>query len=345
MKKQNIINLVKYHVEKNNDAFSLEVAQIAKELDSAGDHQMAQYLMELISNTNMYVPQSSYNSFHFLEKKEYSSNPLHLPNIIEEDVIGIVRAIKKNSGLTRFLFYGAPGTGKTESAYQIARLLDRDILTVNLEELIDSKLGETSKNVRKLFNEISHLVYDRSIVIIDELDALVMNRMSDNDLREMGRVTSTFLRELDSLNSQVVIIATTNLIAGFDKALLRRFDSNISFDRYSKEDLIEIADSLLITYIKSSNSRQDIRLFNKILNTRDSIPLPGDMKQIIRTSIAFSDDNGSYDYLRKIYLALNDNSEINIQKLLDEGFTTREIEIITRIPRSSISRKYKGSRL
>ena len=344
MKKQNIINLVKYHVEQNNIAFVSEVAKIAKEFDSNGDYEVAQYLMDLVSDANVYIPQANYRNLQFLEKLEYSSKPLMLPNIIEEDVIGIVRAIKNKTGMSKFLFYGLPGTGKTESAFQIARLLERDILSVYLEQLIDSGLGETSKNVTRLFDEINHLRYDKAIVIFDELDALVLNRNSANDLREMSRVTSTFLRELDSLSNQIVIIATTNMFESFDKALLRRFDAIVSFDRYSREDLIEIADAMLTSSIrKAVNSSQDLRLFHKILNRLSDIPYPGDMKQIIRTSIAFSDETSKYDYLRKIYLSLNGSPKnVNIQELSDQGFTTREIEILTRVPKSSVSRKLNG---
>ena len=108
------------------------------------------------------------------------------------------------------------------------------------------------------------------------------------------------------------------------------------------EDLIEIADSLLSSTLKkNANSRQDMRLFNKILNNLKTIPYPGDLKQIIKTSVAFSSEANEYDYLRKIYFALNDNREIDIQRLSDEGFTTREIEILSRIPKSSVSRKLK----
>lgn len=344
MKKQNIINLVKYHTEQNNAAFVSEVSEIAREFDTNGDYEVAQYLMDLVSNANVYIPQASYRNLQFLKKLEYSSNPLMLPNIIEEDVIGIARAIKNKTGMSKFLFYGAPGTGKTESAFQIARLLERDILSVHLEQLIDSRLGETSKNVTRLFDEINHLMYSKVIVIFDELDALVLNRSSTNDLREMSRVTSTFLRELDTLSDQIVVIATTNLFESFDKALTRRFDAVVSFDRYSKEDLIEIADAMLTSGIKKAvNSSQDMRLFNKILNRLPEIPYPGDMKQIIKTSIAFSDETSKYDYLRKIYLALNDNPKnVDIQNLSEQGFTTREIEILARIPKSSVSRKLKG---
>lgn len=63
---------------------------------------------------------------------------------------------------------------------------------------------------------------------MDEIDALVLDRINTNDLREMGRVTSTFIKELDRLNENVVIIATTNLFSNFDKAIVRRFDATVS---------------------------------------------------------------------------------------------------------------------
>lgn len=343
MKKQNLINLVKYHSEKNEEAFVSEVAEIAREFDKMGDITTARYLMEFVSSTNYYVPQSSYKNLRFLQKVDYSTRPLLLPDIIEEDVIGITRAVSSKAGLSKFLFYGAPGSGKTESAYQIARLLNRDILSVSFEQLIDSRLGETAKNVGLLFEEINHLPYNKTLVLLDEVDSLVLDRVNKNDLREMGRVTSTFLKGMDSLNENIVVIATTNLFANFDKALIRRFDSVISFDRYTREDLISIADSMLTTTIKkSANLRQDMRLFNKILKNLSAIPFPGDLKQIIKTAVAFSDSSSEYDYLRKLYLALNDNPDtIDIQKLNDEGYTTREIEILTRIPKSSVSRKLR----
>lgn len=347
MRKQNIINLVRYHTEQNHAAFVSEVSEIAREFDANGDYDVAQYLMDLISNANVYIPQSNYRNLEFLEKLEYSSNPLMLPNIIEEDVIGIARAIKNKTGMSKFLFYGAPGTGKTESAFQIARLLERDILSVHLEQLIDSRLGETSKNITRLFDEINHLMYGRIIIIFDELDALVLNRSSANDLREMSRVTSTFLRELDALSNQIVVIATTNLFESFDKALSRRFDAIVSFDRYSKEDLIEIADAMMTSSIKKAvHPNQDLRLFNKILTKLTEVPYPGDMRQIIKTSIAFSDETSKYDYLRKIYLALNGNPKnVDIQELSEQGFTTREIEILARVPKSSVSRKLKKRKI
>lgn len=343
MKKQNLINLVRYHTEKNDVAFASEVANIAKEFDATGYESVAQYLMELISSANFYIPQTNYRNLQYLKKIDYSSKQLLLPNIIEEDILGITRAISNRMGLGKFLFYGAPGSGKTETVFQIARILNRDILSVPFEQLVDSRLGETAKNVSQLFDEINHLPFNKVLILFDEIDSLVLDRVNRNDLREMGRVTSVFLKGLDSLNESVILIATTNLYDSLDKALVRRFDATISFNRYSREDLIEIADSFLTLMLKKSpNSRQGLRLFNKILENLDEIPYPGDLKQSIKTAIAFSDESNKYDYLRKIYLSLNGNPDnVNIQKLKEEGYTTREIEILSRIPKSSVSRKLK----
>ena len=221
--------------------------------------------------------------------------------------------------------------------------MNRDILSVPFEQLIDSRMGETSKNVSQLFDEINHLSFSKVLILFDEIDALVLDRINKNDLREMGRVTSVFLKGMDNLNENVVLIATTNLFDSIDKALIRRFDATISFNRYSREDLIEIADSFLILMLKkSTNSKQDLRLFNKILSNLEAIPYPGDLKQIIKTAVAFSDESNEYDYLRKIYLSLNGNPDnVDIQQLKENGYTTREIEILSRIPRSSVSRKLK----
>ena len=344
MKKQSIINLVKYYVEKNDEAFRTEVVDIARDFEKNGDLSISEYLMDLISTTNYYVPQANYKNYQYLRKLTFQNKPLLLPELIKNDVLGLVRAIDKKMGIHKILFYGNPGSGKTESAYQVARLLGRDLLTVDFEQLIDSRLGQTAKNISTLFDEISRVQPMNVVILFDEIDAIVLDRINSNDLREMGRVTSTFLRELESVSDDVVIIATTNLMKSFDKALIRRFDSMISFDRYSRQDLIEIADAILLRFLKKAeNSRQDTRLFHKILNNATEIPYPGDLVQLIKTSVAFADTANEFDYLRKFYLALNNNpTNINIQELQEKGYTTREIEILTGIPRSSVSRKLKG---
>ena len=276
MKKQNIINLIKYYVEKNDEAFRTEVVEIAKDFEKNGEISISEYIMDLISTTNYYVPQTNYKNFQYLKKASHKNSPLLLPDDIRNDVIGLVRAINKDIGINKILFCGAPGTGKTESAYQVARLLERDLLTIDFEQLVDSKLGQTAKNISLLFDEINRIQSRNAIILFDEIDSIVLDRINSNDLREMGRVTSTFLREMDELPKDIIIIATTNLYEVFDKALTRRFDSIISFDRYSQQDLIEIADAILLSFLKKTeNTRQNSRLFHKILkNAKMDRPRP-----------------------------------------------------------------------
>ena len=71
---------------------------------------------------------------------------------------------------------------------------------IDFENLIDCKLGQTNKNIATVFNEINSLPYSNKVVVLfDEIDVIALDRISSNDVREMGRATSTILRELDRL--------------------------------------------------------------------------------------------------------------------------------------------------
>ncbi|MBQ9022166.1 MAG: AAA family ATPase [Eggerthellaceae bacterium] len=344
MKKRSVLNLIKYHVENNNYAFKTEAIEIAKEFDEAGDFQLAEYIMALVSDTNAFVPQSSVEDSCFLQKVSYSEKPLPLPLVISDDIKGIINAIGHNVGVNKFLLQGPPGTGKTESAKHIARILERDLYSVDFSAVIDSKLGQTGKNITALFREINGFPNpDKIVVLFDELDALALDRTNGHDVREMGRATSAFLRELENMSSQLILIATTNLFENFDKAMIRRFDSVIDFSRYSREDLLEIAEIILNSYLDQFKfAGRDTRLFNKIMKQMEDIPYPADLANIIKTSIAFSNPDQEHDYLQRLYKAVV-NSEIpNVEQLRAEGYTLREIGILTGVPKSTLSRELRG---
>ena len=91
---------------------------------------------------------------------------------------------------------------------------------------------------------------------------------------------------------------------------------------------------------------KNIRLFKKILSKAEQLPYPGEMKNLIRSAIAFSKPNDENDYLRRIYIALIPNGANIIQDirmLRDQGFTRREIEVLTGISRSTAAREMKGT--
>ena len=139
------------------------------------------------------------------------------------------------------------------------------------------------------------------------------------------------------------MIATTNLYEYFDKALSRRFDAIIDFNRYSKEDLVEVAEGLLENYLKKFKiNYKNIRLFRKIIGLYDQIPYPGELKNVIKTAVAFSNPEDSTDYMRRLYSIVCNNNQPELRELQNQNFTIREIEILTKVSKSKIARKLKG---
>ncbi len=346
MKKQNVINLIRYHVEKNESGFRNEAVNIARYFDSIGDEQLTEYIMSLIAEANSYSPQMSDFEGDFIKQINIEKvSSLNLPTDIVNDLKGIINAVNHKIGINKFLFEGLPGSGKTEAAKHVAKLLERKLYSVDFDSLIDSKLGQTNKNIKKLFDEIERLPNPgQTVILFDEIDVIALDRINNNDVREMGRATSTILRELDrltDLNKEIVIIATTNLYSNFDKALLRRFDATINFNRYSKDDLIEVAGYYFSDFIKSFKGiSKDSRLFKKILSLSENLPYPGDLKNIIKTSLAFSNLDEEYDYLRRLYSSVLKNIDsVTLEELRKQGFTIREIEKLKGESKSNISRK------
>lgn len=343
MKKKDIVDLIKAHYSQNENEFMTITNRIADEFEKMGDSELASYITAQISKTDTFVPQGVNYDTQFLTQVKFDNFPLPLPKPITDDLKGIINAVNHQLDIGKFLFEGAPGTGKTESAKQVARLLNRILLSVNFNEVIDSKLGQTAKNIAAVFDEINHMPnLSRVVVLFDEIDSLALNRLDSRDVREMGRATSSILKELDNVNPNAVIIATTNLYDKFDPAFRRRFDAVINFDRYTQDDLLDVAEALLNNYLSSfSSASRDIKLFRKILMSVDKIPNPGELKNIIKVALAFSDPQNPYDYLSRLYKELHQSQNLDLQMLRNQGFTLREIGILTNIPKSTVARELR----
>lgn len=341
MKKNDIVEMIKAHVYRNEATFTSLAYDVAREFNENGDVELSDYILSLLATGHTFVQQNiNINSSSYFTELSHSKESLYLPDAIKNDLLGIANAIKKNSGVNKFLFEGEPGTGKTESVKQLARILNRKLYSVNFDMIIDSKLGQTSKNIASLFGEINAISRPAEVIVLfDEIDALALDRINGNDLREMGRATSSLLKSFDTLNDELVLIATTNLYKAFDKALTRRFDAVINFNRYSQNDICEIADNIVDEQIsKHGTITKNSRLLHKILKLNSRILMPGDLKNIIKTSIAFSNPGSPSDYLKRIYKSLKNFDGDEIKVLSEKGFTCREIEILTDISKSEISR-------
>ncbi len=137
----------------------------------------------------------------------------------------------------KFLMYGPSGCGKTLASYVLAGELQKMMYVINLGAIVSFKLGETSKNLAKVFRKAST---DDCIIFIDEFDSLGKVRDYSQDHGEMKRIVNTILQLFDYLPQSSIVIAATNQIQMIDSALVRRFDSMLKFELPGEKQVREL---------------------------------------------------------------------------------------------------------
>lgn len=137
----------------------------------------------------------------------------------------------------KLLLHGPSGCGKTLATYVLAGELHKMMVVVNLGAIVSSKLGETSKNLAKIFRKAA---IEDCIIFIDEFDSLGKVRDYGQDHGEMKRVVNTILQLFDYLPQSSIVIAATNQKDMLDDALLRRFDLSIKFDLPNDKQIKEL---------------------------------------------------------------------------------------------------------
>lgn len=131
------------------------------------------------------------------------------------------------------LFYGAPGTGKTETVLQIARQTGRDVMQIDIAGIRDKFVGESEKNIKEVFNRYRELCRDAEtvpILFFNEADGIFSKRF-ENVKRSVEKMDNAMqniiLQELETLEG--ILIATTNLTQTLDGAFERRFLFKVEF--------------------------------------------------------------------------------------------------------------------
>jgi SpoVK/Ycf46/Vps4 family AAA+-type ATPase len=149
------------------------------------------------------------------------------------------------------LFSGAPGTGKTETAYQIARETKRNIMMVDISQTKSCWYGESEKKIKEIFDNYRNAVNNSEIapiLLFNEADAVIGTRKQiagNNHTIDQteNTIQNIILQEMENL--QGILIATTNLTQNMDKAFERRFLYKIIFDKPSLESRMGIWNALL----------------------------------------------------------------------------------------------------
>jgi AAA+ superfamily predicted ATPase len=187
-----------------------------------------------------------------LEKitSEYRFDNLIVSKEIQEQLEFLVDEHKSKELIQKFnlpisnkvLFYGPSGCGKTLASYVIAGELEKMMYVINLGAIVSSKLGETSKNLAKVFRQAAT---EDCIIFIDEFDSLGKVRDYAQDHGEMKRIVNTILQLFDYLPQNSIVVAATNQIEMIDNALLRRFDVKLRLDLPNKTQIKKLIELVL----------------------------------------------------------------------------------------------------
>lgn len=156
----------------------------------------------------------------------------------------------KKSGIdARIIFYGAAGTGKTMTAYSLAKSLKRQVLAFDCSKILSMYVGESEKNVRKIFDtfyDLCEKTKTEPILLLNEADQFLGARSSgaSSGADQMhNQMQNIFLEQIEKFKG--VLIATTNLLENIDKAFSRRFNYKIEFKKPNKEQRLSLWNKML----------------------------------------------------------------------------------------------------
>jgi len=247
-----LLSTLNEFIEHNKNTKKVNFALQLQSLLKDSLRKQNNHLMKVGSPTHYQTVQDRETDELILEKltSDYTLNNLVLTEDAADKLNNFLEEHRQSELLSKYnlpvsnklLFYGPSGCGKTLASYVIAGELNKLMIVVNLGAIVSSKLGETSKNLAKIFRKAAQ---EDCIIFIDEFDSLGKVRDYSQDHGEMKRVVNTILQLFDYLPQSSMVIAATNQKDMLDEALLRRFDLSISLELPEKEQIEKMINLVL----------------------------------------------------------------------------------------------------
>ncbi|MBF0169051.1 MAG: ATP-binding protein [Alphaproteobacteria bacterium] len=178
------------------------------------------------------LPVDSKSRMPLVEEQSWPTSPIILDNeaantfkCFIEDARNVDMLSEKGlSARLSLLISGPPGTGKSLLAGHIAAQLGKPLYIIRLDSVISSLLGDTAKNVRRVFEFVPSR---EAVLFLDEMDAIAKLRDDRHELGELKRVVNTVIQGIDSLDDHAIVVAATNHSQLLDQAIWRRFPYKI----------------------------------------------------------------------------------------------------------------------
>ncbi|MCK8140992.1 ATP-binding protein [Flavobacterium sp. I-SCBP12n] len=183
-----------------------------------------------------------------------SLNDVFLNHYNQKSIQQLIKEHKYVDELTKFglpvnnkiLLQGNSGCGKTTTAKAIANAIGKPILTLNLSNIVCSRIGETSQNIKQVFDKAGR---EKAVLFLDEFDQIGKARGNDDkDVGEMRRLVNTIIQLIDYFPKNALLICATNHPEIIDIALMRRFQLRINFEMPSKDILDDYYNKILASF-------------------------------------------------------------------------------------------------
>lgn len=252
-----ILSLIKSHLEGNDERFRTLALQISATEAKAGHVVLARSIKDLLRERNLRLlrPKLSMVKGDLADLLLEMDANSRLKDLVVSDEIRlkIKRIIKEYVQRDRLreynlqnrhkiLLFGPSGTGKTMTASVIAHELSMSLYVVRLEKIVTKFMGETSLKLSKVFDCIRDIP---GVYLFDEFDAIGQKRSTEHEVGEMRRILNSFLQMMERDTSDSIILAATNDIEALDNALFRRFDDILEYTFPSEDGIKELIEGKL----------------------------------------------------------------------------------------------------
>ncbi len=188
------------------------------------------------------------------DKEKVSLEDVFLNDFNKKSILQLIKEYKYVEELTKYglpvnnkiLLQGNSGCGKTTTAKAIANALDKPIVILNLSNVVCSRIGETSQNLKQIFDKAAR---EKAVLFLDEFDQIGKARGNDDkDVGEMRRLVNTIIQLIDYFPKKALLICATNHPELIDIALMRRFQLRINFELPSSKVLDTYYDKILTDF-------------------------------------------------------------------------------------------------